>query len=424
MLDKEKLKHAHIKYHIPEWISLLCIVLLLFMKTGFEDRLIYRDGEQVRAKVLKVYNENIQQSGVVLSGEQGARVLILDGSFKGEEYVGTNFLSGNLTNDTIYEEGDIARVLVNHKGGAITFVNLIDHNRIPYEIAYFALFAILITVVAGRTGFRSLLSFVLSILAIWKLLIPYVLKGANPILLGLVIISAITVFIILPIYGICYRSLSAILGALLGILATLLLGLIGTRLFHLTGTVMPQSESLLYAVSGSLNLTEIFIMSVFIGASGAIMDLAVDITAAVAEVIAKKPSMEWPEAFRSGMNVGRASMGTMTTTLLLAYSGGYITLLMVFMAQGTPLLNILNFRDVAAEILHTLVGSIGLVLVTPATALVAAILLCSKGKLEIIYNEYKQLKEEGLLPEDTVFCPETFIRSGFRQQVEKSQEAK
>ena len=76
--------------------------------------------------------------------------------------------------------------------------------------------------------------------------------------------------------------------------------------------------------------------SIFIGASGAVMDLSVDITSAVHEVVEKRPDLGWWEAARSGMNVGRAAMGTMTTTLLLAYSGGYVALLMVFMAQGTP----------------------------------------------------------------------------------------
>lgn len=78
--------------------------------------------------------------------------------------------------------------------------------------------------------------------------------------------------------------------------------------------------------------------SIFIGSSGAMMDLTVDITAAVNEVVQKRPDLSWWEAALSGMRVGRAAMGTMTTTLLLAYSGGYIALLMVFMAQGTPLI--------------------------------------------------------------------------------------
>lgn len=92
------------------------------------------------------------------------------------------------------------------------------------------------------------------------------------------------------------------------------------------------------------------------------------------------PDITRKEAVQSGFNVGRAAMGTMTTTLLLAYSGGYIALLMVFMAQGTPVINILNYKYVSAEILQTLAGSFGLVSVAPFTAVVSGILLVDSNK--------------------------------------------
>lgn len=150
---------------------------------------------------------------------------------------------------------------------------------------------------------------------------------------------------------------------------------------------MPYSESLLYSGYASLNLTQIFMASIFIGASGAVMDLSVDITSSVWEVVCKKPEIGWREAARSGMNVGRAAMGTMTTTLLLAYSGGYVTLLMVFMAQGTPIYNILNYKYVASEIMDTIVGSMGLASVAPLTALSAGWLLTHGKKDRDAENE-------------------------------------
>lgn len=127
-----------------------------------------------------------------------------------------------------------------------------------------------------------------------------------------------------------------------------------------------------------MNLTQIFMASIFLGSSGAVMDLSVDITSAVYEVVEKKPDISRWEAIRSGMNIGRAAMGTMTTTLLLAYSGGYIALLMVFMAQGTPVAHIFNYKYVAAEIIHTVLGSFGLVTVAPFTALCAGALLAGR----------------------------------------------
>ena len=149
---------------------------------------------------------------------------------------------------------------------------------------------------------------------------------------------------------------------------------------------MPDSESLLYSGFQHLNLTAIFTSSIFIGASGAMMDLSVDITSAIQEVVEKKPDISWKEAAKSGMNVGRAAMGTMTTTLLLAYSRGYITLMMVFMAQGTPVDHILNYKYVAAEVLDTIAGSFGLVTVAPFTALVGGLFLTVRKEKKLDRN--------------------------------------
>ena len=98
------------------------------------------------------------------------------------------------------------------------------------------------------------------------------------------------------------------------------------------------------------------------------MDLSVDICSAVYEVVEKKPDISARDAILSGFAVGRAACGSTTTTLLLAYSGSYIALLMVFMAQGTPIMLTLNYKYVAAEIIHTIVGSFGLVTVAPLSA--------------------------------------------------------
>ena len=110
------------------------------------------------------------------------------------------------------------------------------------------------------------------------------------------------------------------------------------------------------------------------------MDLSVDICSSVYEVVQKKPDIRAKEAILSGFAVGRAACGSTTTTLLLAYSGSYIALLMVFMAQGTPVELMLNYKYVAAEIVHTIVGSFGLVTVAPLTAITSGLLLTRHTK--------------------------------------------
>ena len=359
-------------------IGILLTAVLIAIPTGYEDALIYQGSERATGIVTEVDNSAIKSSGLIQSGEQSFVMRIEDGTFKGQEITGVNFLSGSLEKDKIFKPGDKAFVTISMNEGEISSAVMTDHFRLDKEVILLAVFAVFLIAVAGRNGIWAIFSFAITILTIWKILVPAYLKGYSPIWVGITVTVFLTLIILFFVYGVDKRTVTASLGSLLGILATCILGMLFTDLFKINGAVMPDSESLLYSGFQHLDLTAIFMSSIFIGAAGAMIDLSVDITSAVHEVVEKKPDISWREAFGSGMNVGRAAMGTMTTTLLLAYSGGYITLLMVFMAQGTPVDHILNYKYVSAEILDTVVGSFGLVTVAPFTALTAGLLLTRK----------------------------------------------
>ena len=371
------------RYYAPLALCLLLIVILMAIPTGFEGALQYREADRCAARVLAVDDSAIIDTGLVRSGEQTCTLELLGGRFKGQTATGVNMLNGSLEQDKIFAPGDKAMVVVSCQGDEILSVTMTDHYRLNKEVLLAAIFAVFLILFAGRTGVRAIISFVMTVLMLWKVLVPLYLKGYNPIFMGLAVTLVLTLFIIALVYGFDRRCAAAVSGAFLGVLVTCVLGVIFTDLFQIHGAVMSYSESLLYAGFQDLSLTQIFMASIFIGSSGAVMDLAVDITSAVHEVVEKRPDLSRWEAARSGMNVGRAAMGTMTTTLLLAYSGGYVALLMVFMAQGTPLYNILNYKYVASEIIHTVVGSFGLVTVAPLTALTSGFLLAGrKGTAE------------------------------------------
>ena len=376
---KRLLSRDRIRYQAPVLVCLLAIVVLLLMPTGFEGALNYQQAERCRAEVISVNNSAVIDTGLVRSGEQLCQLTILDGMFKGQTVTGVNMLNGSLEQDKIFAPGDTALVVISHDGDEITNVTMSDHFRLGWEALLAVIFAVFLILFAGRTGVRALASFVLTILTMWKVLVPAYLRGYNPIWVGLAITLFLTVLIIALVYGFDRRCAAAVSGSFLGILVTCVLGVVFTDLFQIHGAVMSYSESLLYSGYQHLDLTQIYMASIFLGASGAVMDLSVDITSAVHEVVEKRPDLPWREAVKSGLNVGRAAMGTMTTTLLFAYSGGYIALLMVFMAQGTPLDNLLNYKYVAAEIIHTVIGSFGLVTVAPFTALTAGWLLAGRG---------------------------------------------
>ena len=365
----------------PVLVCLAMILILLALPTGFEGALNYQEAERCSALVLSTDDSAIVDTGLVRSGEQLCELEILDGRFKGRTVTGVNMLNGSLEQDKIFSPGDRALVVVSHDGDTITNVTMSDHYRLGWEMVLAAAFALFLILFAGRTGVRAIASFVLTVLVLWKLLVPLYLKGFNPVWVGLALTLVLTVMIIALVYGFDRRCLAAVSGSFLGILVTCVLGVVFTDLFQIHGAVMSYSESLLYSGYQHLDLTKICRASIFLGASGAVMDLSVDITSAIHEVVEKRPDLSWREAVRSGLNVGRAAMGTMTTTLLFAYSGGYIALLMVFMAQGTPLDNLLNYKYVAAEIIHTVIGSFGLVTVAPFTALTAGWLLTRRQRL-------------------------------------------
>ncbi|HEX3021363.1 MAG TPA: YibE/F family protein, partial [Lachnospiraceae bacterium] len=232
-------------------------------------------------------------------------------------HASNHVISGSLEADKIFQPGDKALVVIDYDKNNILSVNLIDHYRITYEGILAFIFILFLILFAGQTGVRAILSFILTVLTIWKLLVPSYLNGYNPIYVGLLITTFLIIMIISLVYGFNRKCYAAVSGTMLGIIITCILGIIFTDAFQIHGAIMSSSESLLYNGYTNLNLTKIFMASIFISSSGALMDLAVDITSSVHEVVQKKPDITWLEACKSGMNVGKAAMGTMTTTLLL-----------------------------------------------------------------------------------------------------------
>ncbi|QLA17922.1 YibE/F family protein [Desulfolutivibrio sulfoxidireducens] len=359
-------------------IFLVLTVALVFLPTGYEAHI---DAQAVQCKghILATEDADVLQFGLVRTGVQTVEIELLDGPFAGKTVRGHNQLLGKMEMDKFFAPGDTALVVITRdENGQIAHVNPVDHYRLGLELVLFGLFAALLLAFGGLTGAKALLSFAFSALAIWKILIPAFLNGINPVLVSLGVVTLLTACIIFLVGGVTRKGMTAFLGAMLGVGTACVLALVFTDLFRLHGAIKPFAESLLYTGYGHLDLRRIFVAAVFIGSCGAMMDLAMDVAASIEEVARGMPGATRRQLLGAGLRVGRAVVGTMTTTLLFAYSGGYIALLMMFMAQGVPLSNLFNLIYVAAEILNTLVGSFGLVAVAPFTALVGAFLFGSK----------------------------------------------
>jgi len=331
-------------------------------------------GIHSRGLVIAVDNSQVHQNLIVKTHFQNLNVRLLDGPHKGQELTVVNMLTGKMELDEFYEEQAVILIEYDVRDGKPANGLARGHYRLRLQIMLVCLFALLLLLVAGVTGLKAALSFIFTAMVLWKLFFPLLLRGAPPLSTGLVIVALLTAVITFSVGGLNRRGTAAFAGSMLGVLLTCGLAVWTARAFNLHGAVRPFAEMLLYSGYYGLHLTNIFIASVFIACSGAIMDVAMDIAASMDEIKKKHPGIGLIEHIRSGLRIGRAVIGTITTTLLLAYSSSHITMFMVFMAKGLPSVNILNTPFISAEVLNILVGSFGLVTVAPFTAVVGGLL--------------------------------------------------
>jgi len=369
-------------------VALTTFVFLLFLPTGFRQEGT-RHQKRVRAVITETDNADIVQTGIIRTGTQGLVIEVLGGPFQGEAFESNNILMGKLELDRFYSPGDIilAVLHLDELNKKVLRVQAVDHYRIRVEMILVLAFFTFLLVYARWTGFKAIISFLFTAAVLWKVLIPGFLRGWSPIPLTFGVTTLITAAIIFLVGGRGKRSIIAFTGAMLGIGTTIALAVLFGKAFRIHGAIRPFSEMLLYSGFPHLNLTDILFAGIFLASSGAIMDIAMDIGASMEEIVLHNPSVDRKRLIASGFSVGRAVVGTMTTTLLLAYSGGYTSLLMVFMAQGTPGINVVNLGYVAAEILHTLVGSFGLVLVAPLTAVAGGFILKPRVAKHPVHGE-------------------------------------
>ncbi len=333
-----------------------------------------QSGLHCRGLITAVDNSNVRVNLIVKTESQFLTVRLLDGPHKGHEMSITNMLTGKMELDEFYEAGEVVLVEYDVAEGKPHYGVARGHYRLRLQLVLITLFSVLLLLVAGVTGLKAALSFVFAAMVLWKLFFPLLLRGYPPLSTGLVVVALLIGVICFSVGGLNRRGIATFAGSMLGVLLTCGLAVWFAQAFKLHGAVRAFAETLLYSGYYELNLTDIFIASVFIASSGAVMDLAMDIAATMDELKRKHPEIGVFEHVQSGLRVGRAVVGTMTTTLLLAYSGSHVAMFMLFMAKGLPLANILNAPFVAAEVLNILVGSFGLVAVAPFTALVAGLL--------------------------------------------------
>lgn len=379
-------------------VSLILSAIIVFALVGLRSWGTEDNGNihELTGMVISVDNENILQVGAGTVGVQTTKVMISAGKWKGAQVEAVNHLNGQLEMDEIYEAGDKILLAVQVVEEQITDARAINSYRQNWELLLFAIFAVALLAYSRLIGLKALFSFMATLAVLWLFYIPNLLAGASPLPLTLAVLVLLSMSIILSVAGWTRYGIAALLGSLCGLAVALGLTVFFGDKLELAGMTTPFSTILLVQGGYGLNFQHIFYSAVLLGASGAAMDIAMDVSVSMNEIKLKRPDIGMRELIQSGINIGRMVIGTMSTTLLLAYSGGYLTMLMVFVSQNTSFTRIVNMKIVAAEIFRILIGSIGLVMVAPITAVIAGVLLSGNYKRwrESDRKEHSRLQPE------------------------------
>lgn len=313
-------------------------------------------------------------------GTQQLEIKLLSGAHKGEVLPLTNYLSALFNVDV--ETGDriIVRLITQEDGSY--YASLFNYDRGLVMAGALALFCVVLVLLGGKKGVRALLGLVFTLLCLWFLLIPGLIRGfpAIPLTIGVAAVTAGVSLVLLD--GFSRKSLCAILGCVGGVTAAGLFAALVGWLTPLNGFNMSEAENLmLYGADRGLNISGLLVCGVLVAALGAVMDVAMSIASALWELRQQNPAMKASDLFRSGMNIGRDAMGTMANTLILAFAGSSFNLLILIQVYDIPFLQLANTDFLCIEIVQSVAGSLGILLTVPLVAAISAWLMAGPDRV-------------------------------------------
>ena len=330
--------------------------------------------ETMPARVVEVLEEGaIELEEGTSRPYQRLVVQIEGGSMAGQEIVVEDGTTNIIGRDRLFKPGD--RVFLERAvGPEEDRFYISDVMRIGPLLAVCGLFIALVVLVGRWKGLRSLGGTIFSLAVIFGFILPQIMAGKNPVgvsVVGAILLLSVSTYLT---YGVRLKAHAAVLGmvvslALTGGLAWLFVG--WTRL---TGMGVEESAFLVMEFGPNIDLRGLVLGGIIIGSLGVLDDVCVGQSSAVFELINANPKMGWFDLFRSSLNIGTDHIAAMVNTLLLAYVGGAMPLMLAFSIYQEPLLRRINREPIAEEIVRTLVGSAGLVLAVPITGFVASLL--------------------------------------------------
>lgn len=372
----------------------LILILILFlgfimptMAQNAQDKTVFKS-EVGRIESVETFGEiKPSAAGELNQVRQSVELEVLTGAHKGEKVFVENMLVGNPAYDIKLKKGDKVILHVEKSEKGIDYY-IADKHRVGALYFLVGLFCILLLITGRKKGLYSLVSIGITLALIFWALTPLILSGFNPVFATVLVCVAASILAIYLVGGLNYKSSAAILGTVLSLTLAGLLSVFTIKIASLTGFSSEESM-FLFSAHPNLHFVGILASAMIIGALGAVMDIGMSISSTVNEIFISNSNMNIRELFTSGMNVGRDIIGTMANTLILAYLGGALSL--VLLSNNIDLQKFFNLNQVATEISAALIGSIAIVICVPITAIIAAYLVRKTTPEEVEKNDFDDI---------------------------------
>ncbi|MCL2071893.1 MAG: YibE/F family protein [Oscillospiraceae bacterium] len=382
MVIKMKIKKSTLKAVITHIAVIILALTLLYIGNRITVRDMPYDfhlaNMVVEAKVtnvLKVTVDSTTTAGAVIT-ETEFEAVITNSEHKGKEVTSRQVsmqVEGNSHLSSLYDRpvkvGD--KISLSQTNDDWYFIRLIKIDQI---VILGAAFVLLLLIFSGLKGLNTIISLGFTCAAVFAVFIPSILAGKNIYLSTIIVCTYSIIVTLFILYGVNKKSFAAVIGCFGGVIAACLLTLLMNTTMRLSGRLNEETGRLLYITENPIDLKSIVFAGIVIGAVGAIIDVSVSMSSALWELKEKAPHLRFKDILKSGMNIGKDIIGATTNTLVLAYVGSSLSSILLLLVFSGSLTDLLNRELVLVELLQALIGSLGILLTMPLTALVCAVL--------------------------------------------------
>lgn len=374
-----KIMKEHLKKYIAGAVAIIIyLVIIAFLSKTEKAPLVETEGREFeKAVVTEVLQDNLQENGV-RSGYQRLKVKLTTGENKGKEIEATS-AEGNLFG-AVCKQGDKVVVITSISGASSTASIYSINREIPIA-CFVGIFFLMICIVGGKNGMKSVAALIFTFISIVYLFMPLLYRGYSPFFAAILVVVLTTIVTMLLIGGTTIKSFSAITGTTAGVLIAGISAAVFGHFAGIDGYNVSDIESLVFVGQNTkIQVGGLLFAGILIASLGAVMDVAMAVASSMTEIYENNKELEVGKLFRSGMKVGRDAMGTMSNTLILAFVGGSITTLVLDYAYDLPYLQLINSYSIGIEIMQGVAGSMGIIMTVPCVAFITSLLLTQELK--------------------------------------------